>query len=1416
MDLVETIRREELGFIDVKGQPKVAVAFQRLRDNLARALSSLSDELYSKASHFLLEFIQNADDNSYPEGVAPTLKIRLEPGWLIIQSNELGFTEENVKALCKIGASTKKNKEGYIGEKGIGFKSVFRITDVVYVLSREYSFYFDRTRELGMIAPIWSTQYPVQKGWTTFRLKLSSDASFITSHISHIQPSLLLFLRKLREIDVTLDDKKLGCRRTEMGSDIILTSVDGSTSESQRYLVSKHKVPAQTDDPRRHGIRESEIILAFPLTMDEEPIIRDQAVYAFLPLRNFGFKFIIQGDFLTPSSREDILSDLPWNITLRNGIPSAFIQAIEEFKRRPNLCFRWLRFIPDGISDTFMQPVQDKLLDDLKEQPIILCSDDVYRKPSEVLMEPFCGTDGQPLINPQFLEGLFYISSRYDLASDKTRLNELGVEAMTRDHFLRGVGNVCATGSNLDRQDNAWHESICTLLLEIWDAESSNHWQMKSLRIIPHTDNTWCSSWLTAHFSSPNHDIPPDLGLYYVRPIEPQSARYRMYQKLGVTEASPISIAKRILEIHANADESIQRSNILAHVRYLFEHRHELETVFSGGVSLWVKTNDNSVAKAGDLYMDHPRYEEFSLSEFLSAPFIAAEYMGQYPADSKDFKIWCDWLRDQLGIQTTPRITPESLSPEFSKILQSVKTAQLLRFLRQYWPDVRERIINSPQALAELRNSQVTCIDGSTERLESTFLETRRLRQYTDLPFLPVVNPDDEGWLFLEHLGVSMKLDGSYSLKRLMRLSQNPGVRKEEVEELYKQLETHFQEGDNTRQIRDAFKTHKLIFAKDGNPKSKGSWRGLSEVVWVAFFSVQSKCSLDWQYSHLKNFFLAVGVDADCPPDILADEIRPIAAEWKGKTLTDEIYQRVSDILRDINRVLFWASERAQQIDLGWLYALRNEAIFTVNSPDLGVTLLSASDTFYIPDRTGHLASLFAKDVAILVPPLLAKQQTAKNFTWYAQIIKHSYFKKRILSLDAAVTSQTNTIGDRVRDDALSEEYTKRVPLLRRLIHNLPLERQSRIRLRYMSVYRVTAVETKFTVNDKTQSVAEEVALELNRHRDGDNLVIIIGDSCHAAHRDTLLSNKIAVVLQLEPTAVLLALTTNPLEQAEAMFTKLNIACYDEEDNPEYDEDRAESLPFTFGQRNKETDFKEVFGSAESQLKAAGFRASLSQASKYQLNYNKGALGVTEGQQATFKPATSTAAPINIPSNGPKYPAPNNTDTEYQIPDEDPSILETFGEFFVFEGLRSNLPGFGVNNWTSILRGRIPEFEPFRGTGRAAFTYKDDQGKLTEFLYGSATREEWAPDWPTYYLDVKTSQSSMGDNFTLSRNQCIIAAELTIANPHVAPKEVYALVRVADIKQSTRSFRILPDPHRLLYDQQIKLVGYNTYLSVVL
>lgn len=76
---------------------------------------SLADQLYRTDTHFVLEFVQNAEDNSYHPDVTPTLSLRIEDYSMGISCNERGFDESNVRAICNIGTSTKKHLQGFIG-----------------------------------------------------------------------------------------------------------------------------------------------------------------------------------------------------------------------------------------------------------------------------------------------------------------------------------------------------------------------------------------------------------------------------------------------------------------------------------------------------------------------------------------------------------------------------------------------------------------------------------------------------------------------------------------------------------------------------------------------------------------------------------------------------------------------------------------------------------------------------------------------------------------------------------------------------------------------------------------------------------------------------------------------------------------------------------------------------------------------------------------------------------------------------------------------------------------------------------------------------------------------------------------------------------------------------------------------------
>lgn len=91
---------------------------------------------------YIYEILQNADDCLYPDHVLRSFTVDLsEPGKIKVHYNECGMGHLDIISLTTLGKSTKKDrKKKLIGEKGIGFKTIFAACDKVEIYSGGYSF----------------------------------------------------------------------------------------------------------------------------------------------------------------------------------------------------------------------------------------------------------------------------------------------------------------------------------------------------------------------------------------------------------------------------------------------------------------------------------------------------------------------------------------------------------------------------------------------------------------------------------------------------------------------------------------------------------------------------------------------------------------------------------------------------------------------------------------------------------------------------------------------------------------------------------------------------------------------------------------------------------------------------------------------------------------------------------------------------------------------------------------------------------------------------------------------------------------------------------------------------------------------------------------------------------------------------
>ncbi len=292
--------------------------------NLVRLLAS---DQYTHSDHFLLELLQNADDNDFAVGETPSLTITLDDTSCTFECNEIGFTPENVFAICYAAASTKKRRltgRTFIGEKGIGFKSIFAVAQAVEIHSGDYHF---ELRDQEFVIPHLLGGDRIEGSRIVVRFKpdfpdLPTEVSMRLRLLSEDSRHFLIFLQQLESLNV-VDQLRDTERRVQVVRDPItqrcLVESDDDTVE---YLVQSFpvEVPAEIVKSRFDELNEPltrEVLFAVPLPEDLEKVENlSGRLFCYLPTQQTtGMPIHIQLDAKTVTNREDITdaSTTPWN-----------------------------------------------------------------------------------------------------------------------------------------------------------------------------------------------------------------------------------------------------------------------------------------------------------------------------------------------------------------------------------------------------------------------------------------------------------------------------------------------------------------------------------------------------------------------------------------------------------------------------------------------------------------------------------------------------------------------------------------------------------------------------------------------------------------------------------------------------------------------------------------------------------------------------------------------------------------------------------------------------------------------------------------------------------------------------------------------------------------------------------------------
>jgi hypothetical protein len=949
--VVERIRKRFLLDID-SASDEFKEGARYLQTELNSALQLLSKELYSTKSHFVLELIQNADDNHYRKGVRPSLTLRVSPTSLLVENNEVGFLEENVDAICRVGASTKsKQKSGYIGEKGIGFKSVFTVSDAPQIHSNGYHFKFDRTVKgnlLGYVVPHWcdAPKY-LKSDVTTVILPAAKNYEFGADILVDLDARLLLFLNKLRQLTLNNNGQSVTFHREDKGSVSTLSATrinsgDDRGTEEMHYVRVELSLPV-TDkfaDEKRAGIESSAIVLAFPV--DETGAAKPEPtsqVFAFLPIRPMGFKFSVQADFILSSSREGILTDRPWNQLLRTGIAEAFSSAVEAFKKSPSLALSYLKYIPaEGeVVDPFFRSVRADILKQLAKQPCLLSDGEEWKKPSELRI----ADKGFRALFPSKLAlelfGFDYVDQRMLGGNDLMR--SLGVKEVALSDVLSVFGT---HGAWLQAQALEWRgrfyaylASIQQRLIEVGLLKFQCLPISDGTLVVPSQSNVFFPLGRGKKYGFESELVIIDNDLYE-EALKHSEHVVALFAAMNVRTDDPYDLVHaHILPRHK--DDEWKKSSFKAltgHLRYIKDKQTGyLESAQAKGMSeaqafdvlkkgMWVGTKclvDGTwtFSRAQDLYLSKEYEPTFCIESYLEkalepTKLISPDYLAPKPKEpAAEAESWRQFFV-RLGVHITPALESDGSDWKCSSELQFLLEAPIvgvrkatLEWMSAHWSSYAPYLSYSYQVgrslhgpkdtkfALSLRSTPAPTKKRLTVPLKEAYYPTSELRTILgeSLPYVDAqLSP-----AMLDACHVTHRLNAKALVKRLTQLKTDGSGTAKQVQGIYRALEDRLWDTDSSY-IKQAFNQEGLIQLKGVH---KG-WFKPSEVAWKSNSTFLDSLypPLQSTYRDFSKFFVdKLGVSRELPTDKCVDALRLIGSisnvdERKAEALA--IYRRAN------------------------------------------------------------------------------------------------------------------------------------------------------------------------------------------------------------------------------------------------------------------------------------------------------------------------------------------------------------------------------------------------------------------------------------------------------------------------------------------------------------------------------------------
>jgi hypothetical protein len=347
---------------------------------------------YADPTHFVYELLQNAEDQEATE-----VEFIIEQERLTFRHNGQPFSRGDVESITGIGNSEKPKQANKIGRFGIGFKSVFQVTDRPIVeCSLDGQFFRFAIEDLVIPVPLsadGTSDKPDETRFTlTFRPQVSeNERREIEETLSGLGATTLLFLDHIERIRWRYGAQSGECFRTSGGGSILtLFERNPAAAEgvSQNYIVFRREVALEGSDRQSQSVR-----LAFRLDEEGRIVAEEKGT----PLHVFfeteertGLLFRVHGPFLLTDNRANIKRREPVNDRLVCECEQLLVEALRELRDTGRLTPDFLAVLPNDGDDLAecCKPLRPAMIEAMRNEALVPTHDKGHAPASQLVRGP--------------------------------------------------------------------------------------------------------------------------------------------------------------------------------------------------------------------------------------------------------------------------------------------------------------------------------------------------------------------------------------------------------------------------------------------------------------------------------------------------------------------------------------------------------------------------------------------------------------------------------------------------------------------------------------------------------------------------------------------------------------------------------------------------------------------------------------------------------------------------------------------------------------------------------------------------------------------------------------------------------------------------------------------------------------------